>query len=259
MSTKFIYRITNNINGHTYIGQHASKYSIEDIEKDKYMGSGLIIIKAFKTYGKDNFSRTILYFADSQEDLDQTEIEMIAIERLVGKAEYNIANGGSGGNFGMKCSDETRRRISSSLKGRIGPKHSEETRAKISAANKGKKKGIKLSDYTREKMSVSKKGHKPWNKGKTPSEETKEKISKANKGKTLSKEHREKISAANRIRAVSEETKSKISAAKKGKKPKPFSEERKRNMSKAGLGHKVSNETRAKISETLKNKRLDKN
>ena len=41
----YIYRITNNINGKTYIGQH--KYT--DLN-DSYMGSGTLLQKAFKKY-----------------------------------------------------------------------------------------------------------------------------------------------------------------------------------------------------------------
>lgn len=46
----YIYRITNLINGHTYIGQH--KYNKLE---DKYMGSGVILRKAYKRYGAENF------------------------------------------------------------------------------------------------------------------------------------------------------------------------------------------------------------
>lgn len=63
---------------------------------------------------------------------------------------------------GMKCSDETKAKLSAGNKGK---KRSDETKAKISAA----KKGTKLSDETKAKLSAV-------NKGKKLSDENKEKL-----------------------------------------------------------------------------------
>ena len=52
-----IYLIRNNINNKQYIGQHTTK----DLN-DNYMGSGKIIKQAFQKYGKENFTKTILFF-----------------------------------------------------------------------------------------------------------------------------------------------------------------------------------------------------
>lgn len=137
--------------------------------------------------------------------------------------------------------------------------HSEETRQII--REKRKHQVIKSpSPETRAKMSAARKGWVPSiesrakmseaQTGKIMSEETKQKISKANTGKIMSEEVRTKLSIAKKGkpgRKPSDETKAKIAAATTGKKR---SEETKRKMSEAAKNRKpVSNETKAKLSE----------
>lgn len=166
----YIYRITNKINGKTYIGQHRYKYLNDD-----YMGSGKLLKKAIKKYGIENFEKEILY-SRIQYKATADDIERFAIkkERALGKAEYNIADGGQGGspNKGRHFSEEWKRKISESKKGKsgfIGRCHSEETRRKISESKKGHQawnKGKHCSDETKRKISETLKGHQAPNKGK---------------------------------------------------------------------------------------------
>jgi hypothetical protein len=89
--TWYIYEITNNINGKTYIGLHHL------VPKDKYMGSGILIKKAISKYGKDNFRKVILVKnIPSLEEARAWEIYFIARNRQRNKAEYNIADGVKG-------------------------------------------------------------------------------------------------------------------------------------------------------------------
>lgn len=91
---RYIYRITNNINGKTYIGQHTVKKN-RTITSDTYWGSGTILHNAYKKYGRENFSKEILisgFF--SRKEINDLEIKYIQEERLIGKAEYNITKGG---------------------------------------------------------------------------------------------------------------------------------------------------------------------
>ena len=170
----YIYRITNKINGKTYIGQH--EYKKLD---DSYMGSGKLVIRAQKKYGMENFEKEILYSRiQYKKTADDMEKFAIAKERALGKAEYNIADGGQGGNLG----EEVNKKLRGENNGFYGKKHSKETRRKLSEARKGKKFGH-LSEETKKKISEAQKGKKhseerirknseshkgqtPWNKGK---------------------------------------------------------------------------------------------
>lgn len=85
-----------------------------------------------------------------------------------------------------------------------------------------------------------------------PTEETREKCSKALKGRVFSEEHRRKIGEANKNRKVSRETREKISKSNKGK---IISEEARRKMSensKHRHGFKSGNERKIICIETQK-------
>lgn len=143
-----IYRITNLVNGKTYIGQHKYKEL-----NDYYMGSGVLLKRAQRKYGIENFKKEILYAnIQYQDTADSVEMYAIAKERSVGKAEYNIANGG---NCTGTVSDETRKKLSDSHKGK---RLSEETKRKITEAHKGKKLGPFTEEHKR-KLSEARKAY----------------------------------------------------------------------------------------------------
>ena len=182
-----IYRITNLINGKTYIGQH--RYKKLD---DEYMGSGVLIKRAIKKHGIENFKKEILYSRiQYRETADDMERFAIAKERAIGKAEYNIANGGMG-SAGFHYSEEYKKKMSES---KMGHFVSEETKRKLSEATRRnmteerKKeiseslKGHFVSKKSRKKMSESHKGKQGYWQGKHLSEETKRKLSESQKGK----------------------------------------------------------------------------
>ena len=116
--------------------------------------------------------------------------------------------------YGLKHSEESKRKISESLKGRD---RSEEHRHNLSKALTGKK----ASEDTRRKISNSKKilysipENNPMY-GKHHSEATRKKISESHKGMKHSEESKRKISESNRGKRMSEESKTKISIAKTG-------------------------------------------
>jgi len=89
----FVYRTTNLINGKFYIGQH----STNDLT-DGYKGSGLLINKAFKKYGKINFNIEIIEFSQSREYLDELEKKLIKeYKSSNNNIGYNLHQGGLGG------------------------------------------------------------------------------------------------------------------------------------------------------------------
>lgn len=160
----YIYEIKNNINGKTYIGQHKSVNV-----SDSYMGSGIALNKAFHKYGMNNFSKSILAISETKENINVLEKVFIALYRAEGKAEYNIANGGDGGNLfqNHKHNSEYKNYMSEINSGEKNPfynkKHSNETKEKLRQLHFGKK----LSEETLIKISEKLKGRKGYFKGKT--------------------------------------------------------------------------------------------
>jgi group I intron endonuclease len=96
-----IYKTTNLINGKIYIGQDSKNNS-------DYFGSGVMIKRAIKKYGKENFIKEIIDYAEDKNILDEKEIYWIdkfnAKDKNIG---YNISNGGNGC-LGCKQSEETK-------------------------------------------------------------------------------------------------------------------------------------------------------
>lgn len=244
-----IYLIVNKINGKTYVGQHKYKKL-----NDNYMGSGKILKQSIKKYGIENFEKEILYSRiQYKETADDMERFAIAKERAIGKAEYNIADGGQGGalNKGREFSEEWKRNISEANKGKIV---SDETRKKMSEANKGENNamyGKHHSQESKRKMSLSRKGH-------NVSEETRMKISEGNKGKIVSDETKRKLSEINKGKKHSEESIKKMSETHKGHTPwnkgKHLSEEAKIKISESSKGRHFSEDHKRKIGESNRGK-----
>lgn len=86
-----VYKITNKINGHYYIGVHSTK-NIED----GYMGSGTLIRRAVKKYGVRNFTREILFVFDTRDEAYAKEEELVNINLLQDPDCYNLVYGGNG-------------------------------------------------------------------------------------------------------------------------------------------------------------------
>lgn len=85
----YLYKITNNINDHFYYGIHSTNNL-----NDKYMGSGKILQDAYKKYGKQNFTKEIIKFYNSLEELSDAEKEIVTQELIDNPKCYNVSLGG---------------------------------------------------------------------------------------------------------------------------------------------------------------------
>lgn len=136
----FIYITTNNINNKKYIGQRKIMNRPDD---RSYLGSGAILREAIKKHGRENFSREIIEYAYSKEELDRMEKDLIREMNAINSRDfYNIATGGDGGDTTSGWSEERARTHSKRIKelgiyakennGFYNKKHSAETRRRLS-------------------------------------------------------------------------------------------------------------------------------
>jgi group I intron endonuclease len=151
----YVYCVTNKINGKKYIGS-SRKETIDTT----YFGSGKAIQNALKIYGKENFTRQILWEGKG----DARDIETYWLEYFNAANNslfYNMTNDARGNTLHK---EETKKTVSEKLTGR---KFSKDICKKIAEAKTGKpnpKKG--KFDGPKPGVSQSHKGRISPNKGK---------------------------------------------------------------------------------------------
>lgn len=178
---RYIYKITNLVNGKTYIGQRTMGSKYRTALADMYWGSGKLLKLAQAKYGLENFKKETLiegFFTKGQ--LDRFERCAIRIERFLGKAEYNIANGGQGfdsseaskyAKIGVKVYEQ-----------RTGKSWSQRAKEIAQSKSPEEKRLIALKSM----QSRLEKGNWTFTmKGKKLSKDQKKKISESHKGKAL--------------------------------------------------------------------------
>jgi hypothetical protein len=163
----FVYETINLINGKKYRGIHKTS-NIED----GYLGSGTVFVLAVIKYGKKNFTRKILEFCDSYDDLIEKEKLYVDENWVKSQLTYNLKTGGQSAGI---LSDESKSKISETLKrkyesGEIvsvcwnkGISHTDEVKSKISETLKEK---YRNEDHPSKGKPLSASwGNIPWNKG----------------------------------------------------------------------------------------------
>lgn len=140
----YFYKITNNINGHYYYGVH----STNNLD-DGYLGSGTYLWRAYNKYGIENFSKEILKYFDTVEEMFKYEQEIVNEELVNDKNCYNVITGGKND---FVYSDEVI-----------------ESNKLTNIIN-----GLLMFGYT--PGGAARKNKEPWNKGKSWSEKTRKKL-----------------------------------------------------------------------------------
>lgn len=142
-----IYKITNKINGHSYIGCSINIHRrfMEHITP-KNRCKTTVMSRAFRKHGKENFNFEIL---EECLPAQLSELEMEWIKNL--KPIYNMNMGGKG-NIGVTVKLTTREKISKAIKRIWDLKSDAEKRHIIQNLLIGRSKGYVVSQETREKL-----------------------------------------------------------------------------------------------------------
>jgi NUMOD3 motif len=140
----------------------------------------------------------VIFHTESEGAAFAKEIELIARWRAAGTALVNSASGG-GKNSGWKLSEERKKMVSESKRGnkhRLGAILSDDTKRKISISSKGKT----YSQAYKDAMAIACAGEKNGFFGKTHSDETRAKVADSNRKRVWTAESRAKLSASLRAR-----------------------------------------------------------
>lgn len=194
-----IYLIRNRLNGKSYVGQTVKTLQARWAEhiRDARKGSPFLFHRAIRKYGVEVFSESLLATAADQQELDALEISWITKLDTMSPAGYNTKLGKQG-----HPTEDVRQRISASTKGVAKSKaHAQH----ISEGKRGKPHPSPWLQTPEVRAKAANSLRK-----RSPTAETREKISKALQGRRWSPERR-----AKRRKPISEETREKLRKRKK--------------------------------------------
>ena len=205
MMNSGIYKITNTLDNKCYIGSAVNIKHRWAIHKNSLINNkhhSIYLQRVYNKYGINQLKHEVLLYCNKK---DLLFYEQRAIDTY--KPEYNSCEI-AGSPAGRRASEETKAKMRATRKN-----ISDETRVKLSAASKGRvspNKGKSPSKETREKLSIAGKTRKM-------SEDTKNKIAISNTGKIRSEETKRKIGNASKLKIVSEDTRNKMSIITKNR------------------------------------------
>lgn len=180
----FLYKTINIVNNKTYIGVHCTN-SLDD----GYIGCGIfcqqhatekwLLHRAVRKYGYSNFHREILEFFETVELAFLKEREIVNLSWVKSSCNYNIAEGGRGGNTLLGLSEIQREQVHQKRSQTLIEKwesYTEEKRReiglKITESNKGRvgnRLGCSNSTLHRSRISESRKSQGNYKLGTTQS------------------------------------------------------------------------------------------
>ena len=153
------------------------------------MGSGTALKASQELHGIDKFTKFILEFFDTEEEMYAREREIVTERAVKDPNCYNLTVGGKGWQKGVQFTEEHRKHLSESMKGHTpwnkGQPRSESVKQQISETLKGHKR-------TPESIEKSRSGlKKKWE-----DPEFREMMSEKHRGQTRTEETRKKQSEA---------------------------------------------------------------
>lgn len=153
-----IYKTVHILEGYEYVGVHFGT------EVDSYLGSGVLLKRAIRKYGRQSFHRKILFRFETADEAYAKESELVDAAWVASPYTYNLALGGRGRDS-FQSSEETRQKLrkpksdehrAAISKGKTGLKMAERHRA----AQSERQLGSKHSEETKQKMREQRSGRK---------------------------------------------------------------------------------------------------